>query len=168
MSYEVQSSTSASDCCETINSFTPTLYPSANTSKPASRKANVSSSAISGVSSISSMRRKRALLLDGAGAGQPFLLAFARLQIHHPDPPARGVIRATIVFKHRAPGLQRAHCEGDSFEIVARVVQHFVRVPVVGENRIARMHAQHSVVAVVRRLRAHLARRAALLAFSND
>src|SRR5437667_1523452 len=73
-----------------------------------------------------------------------------------------------VVLDHRAPGLQRAHREGVALEVVARVVQHFMRVAVVGEDGIAGMHAQDGVVAVVGRLGAHVPRRSAFLAFADD
>src|ERR1700689_2642605 len=168
MSKAEQSSTSASARCSTTSSLTLTVYPAAKTSYPASRSAKLSSSAISGVSSMSRMRRKRILLLGGSEARQPLLLAFAGLQIHHPHSAAGCVVGAAVVLKHRAPGFQRAHRERVSFEVVARVVQHFIRVPVVGEDRVTSMHAQHGVVTVERRFLPYLARGAALLAFADD
>src|ERR1700683_4835737 len=168
MSKAEQSSTSASARCSTTSSLTLAVYPAAKTSYPASRSAKLSSSAISGVSSMSRMRRKRILLLSGSEARQPLLLAFAGLQIHHPNSAAGRVVGAAIVLEHRAPGFQRAHRECVSFEVVARVVQHFICVPVVGEDSVTRMHAQHGVVTVDRKFLPYLARGAALLAFADD
>src|SRR6202050_4101489 len=158
MSKAEQSSTSASARCSTTSSLTLAVYPAAKTSYPASRSAKLSSSAISGVSSMSRMRRKRTLLLAGTVARQPLLLAFARLQIHHPHSAARCVVGAAVILEHRAPGFQRAHRERVSLEVVAGVIQHFIRVPVVGEDSVTRMHAQHGVVTVERRFLAYLAR----------
>ncbi len=98
-------------------------------------------------------------------AGQPLLLAGGRLQIQHPDAAAGRVVGAMVVLDHRAPRFQRAHREGVSLEVVARVVEHFVRVPVVGEDGVTRVHAHDGVVTVVRGLGPHVARRSALLAF---
>src|ERR1700691_681605 len=168
ISKEEQSSTTASARCSVISSLTPTVYPAANTSYPASRSANDKSSAISGVSSISSIRREATLLLaDVSGAGQPFLLAFARLQIHNPDSSARRVVSAVVILHHRAPRLQRAHRERHSLEVVTRVVQHLIRVPVVREDCIATVHAHHRV-AVERRFRPHIARRPTLFSLTDD
>src|ERR1700739_3009290 len=149
-------------------SLTAFVNPDAKTSWPRSRSEKVRSSTISGGSSISRTRAKLLLTCRRTGAGQPLLLAFRRLQIHHPDASAGGVVGTVIVLDHCAPRLQRAHGEGHAFEIVARVIQYFIGVPVVGQNRVAGVDAQHGVVAVVGRFRAHIARGAALLAFGND
>ena len=98
--------------------------------------------------------------------GNRFFFAFARLDIHHPDSAAGRVVRAVVVLDHRAPGLQRAHRERVSLEVVARVVEHFIRVPVVGEDCVAAVHSQHGEEAVERRFRPYVARRPALLAFA--
>src|SRR5216684_1758943 len=161
-----QSSTSASAFRSRIRSLTVSVKPSAKTSCPWSRSANVSSCAISGVSSISRMRFGNALAL--AGAGQPRLLGGAGLQVQNPHAAASGVVSALIVFEHRAPGFESAHGEGDPFEVVAPVTEDFGGVPVVGEDRITPVHFQHGVVAVVRGLVADFACRAALFAFGDD
>src|SRR4051794_16933650 len=97
-------------------------------------------------------------------------LAFAwrRLEIEHPDASAGGVVAAAIALDHRTPGFERAHLKGVALEVAAHVVEHFLRVPVVGEQRVTGMHAQHREVAIVRRLRPHVARRPALLPLGND
>src|SRR5580704_9044602 len=117
---------------------------------------------------MSRMRRNRTLLLARSGARQPFLLALGRLQIHDPYPPAGRVVGPVVVLDHRAPGLERAHGERDSLEVVASVAKHFVGVPVVGENGVASMHAQDSVIAIKRCFRSHVTRGAAFLAFRDD
>src|SRR5208283_533641 len=106
--------------------------------------------------------------LARAGPRQPRLFAGAWFEIHHPDSAASGVISPMIIFDHRAPGLERAHGERVSLKIVARVVEHLVGMPVVSENGIAGVHAQHGIEAVVRGFRTHVARRPALLAFGDD
>src|SRR6266404_3896003 len=156
-----QSSTRASAFKSRIRSLTVSVKPSAKTSWPWSRSANVRSCAISGVSSISRMRFGNALAL--AGAGQPRLLGGAGLQVQNPHAAAGGVVSALIVFEHRAPGFESAHGEG-----VAQVTEDFVGVPVVGEDGIARVHFQHGVKAVVRSLVADFACRAALFTFRDD
>src|ERR1700722_3743448 len=161
-----QSSTSASAFKSRINSLTVSVKPSAKTSCPWSRRANVRSCAISGVSSISRMRFGNALAL--AGAGQARLLGGAGLQVQNPHAPAGGVVSPLIVFEHRAPGFESAHGEGDAFEVVAQVAEDFVGVPVVGEDGVAPVDFHHGVKAVVRRLVADFARRAALFAFRDD
>src|ERR1700735_1724039 len=115
---------------------------------------------------MSRMRRKRILLLGVAG--QPLLLGFAGIEIHYPHTAASGVVGAAVVLKHRAPGFQRAHREGISLEVVARVVQNFIGVPVVGEDSVTRVHAQDGVVTAKRRFVSRLAGRTALLAFADD
>src|SRR6202040_2999919 len=102
-----QSSTRASAFKSRIRSLAVSVKPSAKTSYPWSRSANVSNCAISGVSSISRMRFGNALAL--AGARQPRLLACAGLQVQHPHASAGRVVGALIVLEHRAPGFQRAH-----------------------------------------------------------
>ena len=62
-----------------------------------------------------------------------------------------------IILDHRAPRLQRTHGEGVALEIIARVIQHLIRVPIVRENSVAPVYAQDGVVAVKRRLCAHVA-----------
>src|SRR5208282_1425121 len=108
------------------------------------------------------------LLLTGSGARQPLLLAFARLQIHDPHSSAGRVVGAAIVLDRRTPGLQGAHRECVALEVVARVIQHFIGVPVVREDRVPRVHTQDGVVAVERRFRPYVAGRTALLAFADD
>src|SRR6267143_1194272 len=161
-----QSNTRASAFKSPIRSLTVSVTPSAKTSWPWSRSANVRSCAISGVSSISRMRFGNALAL--AGAGQPRLLGRTGLQVQNPHAAAGGVVSALIVFEHRAPGFESAHGEGDSFEVVAQVAEDFVGVPIIGEDGIARMHFQHGVKAIVRSLVADFACRAALFAFRDD
>src|ERR1700691_1793591 len=73
-----------------------------------------------------------------------------------------------IVFNHRAPSLERAHSEGDSLEVVARMVEHFIRVPVVGQDCVAPVHAQHGIEAVKSRLWAYVTAGPALLAFADN
>src|SRR5580700_7471678 len=155
MLYTEQSSTSASARCSNSNSFTESAKPEAKTSKPRSRRANDNSSAISGVSSMSRMRRNRMLLRDVV-AGQSRLLAFGRLQIQNPDAAARRVIGAVLVLEHCAPGFERAHREGVALEIIPRVAEHFVRVPVVVEDRVAGVHARDGIIFVKSRLGANL------------
>src|SRR5713226_4161742 len=165
MLYTEQSRTSASACCSTTSSFTEPAKPEAKTSKPLSRKANDNSSAISGVSSMSRMRRKRTLLFAaGPGAGQSRLLARGRLQIQNPDAPARRVIGAVVVLNERAPGLQRAHGESVSFKIIFGVAQHFIRVPIVGEGGVAGVHAHDGIKAVKGSFVPDFTRRSALFA----
>src|SRR5579864_1772831 len=117
---------------------------------------------------MSRMRRKRILLLAGPGSRQPFLLTLAGLQVHHPYASARRVISAVIVLDHRTPRLEGAHCKRDSLEIVTRVVQHFVGMPIVRQNGVTRVHAHHGVVAVKCRFGPHVARGATLLSFGDD
>ena len=62
-----------------------------------------------------------------------------------------------IVLDHRSPRFERAHRKRDSFKIVARVVEHFVRVPVVRENRVTWVYTHHGIVAVKGRFGPHLA-----------
>src|SRR5258708_24467263 len=153
--------------CSMTRSLTAFVYPDATTSWPRSRSEKVRSSAISGVSSMSRTRAKL-FLARRARAREPFLFTFRRFQIHHPDSPARSVVSSVVIFDHGAPRFQRPHGEGDAFEIAAGVVQHFIGVPVGGENGIAWMHAQHGVVAVVGRFRTHVARGAALFTFTYN
>src|SRR6266851_8073973 len=95
-------------------------------------------------------------LLLPAGAGQSRLLGRRWLQIQNPYSSARRVIRAVVVLEDRAPGFQRAHYEGVAFKIILRMVQHFIRVPVVGEVRVASVHSNHGVKTVKRSLVANL------------
>src|SRR5208282_4211701 len=108
------------------------------------------------------------LLLARSGARQTRLLSFAWLQVHDPHPPSGGVISTMVVFDHRAPRLQSAHREGVALEVIARVIEHFIGVPVVGKNGIAPVYTHHGVVAVKCRFRAHVAARSALLAFADN
>src|ERR1700723_1790032 len=117
---------------------------------------------------MSRMRRKRRLLLAGSGSWQPLLFALAGLQVHHPYPSASSVVSTVIVLDHRSPRLERTHRKRDSFKVVARVVEHFIRVPVVRENRVTRVYTHHGVVAVKGRFRPHLAGRPPLFAFTSD
>ena len=48
------------------------------------------------------------------------------------------------------------------------MIQHFIGVPVVGEDGVAWVYAQHGIVAVIRRFSTHIARGSALLAFSDN
>src|SRR5205085_10165442 len=129
-----------------ISSLTFALYPAAKTSKPRSRSANVNSSAISGVSSMSRMRRNRTLLLAGPCTREALLLAGGRLQIQDPDSASGRVIGPMVVLDHRAPGFECAHREGVSLKIIACVVQYLTRMPVVGEDGVTWVHAQNRVV----------------------
>src|SRR5579864_2348131 len=165
MLYTEQSSTSASARCSTSKSFTESAKPEAKTSKPRSRRANDNSSAISGVSSMSRMRRKRTLL-RGVVAGQSRLLARGRLQIQNPDAAAGRVVGAVVVLDGCAPGFERAHREGVALEIIPRVAEHFVAVPVVVEDRVAGVHARDGIVFVIGGLGPNLASRPVLLAFA--
>src|SRR5271166_3745688 len=65
--------------------------------------------------------RQPYLLLAGSSARQTRLLTFARLQVHHPHSSTGRVVRTVVILNHRAPGLQGAHREGVSLEVVARV-----------------------------------------------
>src|ERR1700741_429243 len=168
MSKAVQSSTSASARNSSIKSLTVSVKPSAKTSWPRSRNAKLSSSAISGVSSMSSTRDKRRLLLAGSGTRQPRLFACSGLQVHDPHASAGRVVGAVVVLDHRAPSLQRAHGEGNSFEVIARVIQHFTGVPIIREDSVTGMHPQDRVKAVERGLRPYIARGSTLLSFTDD
>src|SRR5882672_5673134 len=117
---------------------------------------------------MSRMRRNRRLLLASPGPGQARLLACGGFQVQNPNSPAGGVISAVIALDHGAPGLERPHCKRVSLEIVARVVEDFIRVPVVREDRVSGMYAQDGVEAVVRRFGPNVAGRTALLAFGDD
>src|SRR5260370_649977 len=114
---------------------------------------------------MSRMRRNRALPLASTGAGQPVFFALGGLQIQDPHSPARGVVGTLVVLDHRAPGLQRAHRERVSLEAVPQMVTHFIRVPVIREDSVTRVHAQDGVVTVERGFGPYFARRPALLAF---
>src|SRR5579864_4888451 len=107
-------------------------------------------------------------LLGAVVAGQARLLARARLDVERPHSPSGGVIRAVVVVDDGSPSFERAHGEGVALEIVARVAQDFVRVPIVGEVRVAAVHAQDGVVLVVGGLVPDLAGRPALFAFADD
>src|ERR1700681_3416151 len=117
---------------------------------------------------MSRMRRNRSLLLAGPGGREPLLRACGGLQIHDPHSTAGRIVGTVVIFDHRAPCLERAHRERVSLEVVARMVQHFIRVPVVGEDSVTCVQAQDGVVAVERRLRPYVARRPALFAFADD
>src|SRR5262249_7431264 len=91
-----------------------------------------------------------------------------RLDIEDPDATAGRVIRAMVVFDHRPPRLERPHRERVTLEVGLRVAEHFVRVPVVVQQRIARVDLQHRVELVVGRLETHVTRRTALLALGDD
>src|SRR5262249_57776503 len=77
-------------------------------------------------------------------------------------------VPALIVLDLGAPRLERPHLERVALEVVAQVLEHFLRVPVLGEDRVAGVYAQHRVIAIVGRFRPHIARRAAFLAFGDD
>src|SRR4029077_11947207 len=79
-----------------------------------------------------------------------------------------GVVTALIALDRRAPRLERPHLEGIALEIVADVVEHFLRVPVLGEQCVAGMHPPHREVPIVHCLGPYVARRAALLPFGDD
>src|SRR5258708_28321729 len=112
------------------------------------------------------MRFGNALALAGARPSR--LLGRTGLQVQNPHAAAGGVVSALIVLKHRAPGFESAHGEGDAFEVVAQMAEDSVGVPVVGKDGIAAVHFQHGVEAVVRGLVADFACRAALFAFRDD
>src|SRR5215831_5610734 len=167
MSKLVQSRTRASARWSRIKSLTASVNPSAKTSWPRSRSAYDSSSAISGVSSMSRMRLNRMLPLAGTRS-ETRLFAFARLEIEDPHTATRGVVGALVVLDHCAPSLESAHGESDSLEIVAQVIEHFRGVPVIGEQCVTRVHAHDSVVAIESRFGAHVSSRTALLALSDN
>jgi hypothetical protein len=48
------------------------------------------------------------------------------------------------------------------------MLQHFIRVPVVGEDRIASVNTHHGVVTIECSFGPHVARRTALFAFADD
>jgi len=73
-----------------------------------------------------------------------------------------------VVLDHRAPSLESAHGKRDALEVVARVVKHFIRVPVVSKNCVSAVHTQNRVKPVIRRLRAYIASRPALLPFADN
>src|SRR6266700_1509680 len=108
------------------------------------------------------------LLAAGAGAWQSWLLARGRLQIQYPYAAARRVIGAVVILEDCAPRFERAHYEGVALKITLGMVQHFVRMPVVGENRVAGVNPHDGVKAVKRSLVSNFTRRPALLSFADD
>src|SRR4029077_18053525 len=151
-----------------ISSLTESVKPEGKTVYPRSRSANVRSSAISGVSSMSRMRGNRTLLLAGAGARQRLVVASTWRQVQNPPSPASRVVGATFVFDHCAPGFQRTHRESVSLEVLTRVAKHLVRMPVVSEHGVTRMHTQDFVITIISSFGPHVARRPAFLAFADD
>jgi len=91
-----------------------------------------------------------------------------RLEVERPHATAGGVIGARVVLDRRAPGFERAHGKRIAFEVRPGVGEHLVGVPVVVQDRIARMDSCHRVKAIRRGLGADIARRASFLAFADD